>query len=1062
VRLMTRALLSRWLLVGFGGLFVVLGTSAVRSQQDQMEIRHIRPVDLIGIPYDSNTSVRASDTPELIRADITATFAVTYSGFTPEAQAAFQAAVDVWSNVVTSSVPIQVNAQFTTLGPGVLGSAGPVYLIRNFSGAPQSGTFYSAALGNARAGADLVPTLGDINADFNSAFANWYFGTDGNTPPGQFDFMTVVLHELGHGLGFFGSASVNSGMGSWGVSSGGIISPVAYDRFTVNGALQSLIDTSLFPNPSTALASQLTSNNVFWSGANGIAANGGARPKLYTPGTWQGGSSYSHLDEATYPPGNINSLMTPAIGTREFIGSPGPITTGIFNDIGWTASSVPCTYTLSATSATAAQGGAVGATVNVTANPGCAWTAVSNSPGMITVASGTPGSGNGTVTYNVSANLSTFRAGTMTIAGQTFTVSQNGLGPTMNLDKTSLQFGATTSGTTFVAQTSAQIVRMTQSGAGTVTWTATSTQPWLQVAPASGTGSANLSITVVATPGIPAQGSSLGQINLVLTGAGNAPGPIAVTLTTILTGNSALPTGTTDTPLDNQTNVSGAVPFTGWALDDTEVSMVAVCRAAFGSEVAPIDPNCGGFAQIFIGFAVFIDGARPDVAGSFPTLPRNTRAGWGFMVLTNMLPNQGNGTYVFQMWAHDREGRATVIGTRTMTCNNAAAIRPFGAIDTPTQGGVASGAAFVNFGWALAGQPAASGRQIPIDGSTITVIVDGVAVGHPSYNHVRPDIEGLFPGYYNTTGGRGAIGFRMLDTTTMTNGTHTIAWTVSDNLGAGEGIGSRFFTVSNGSSLVANQGIGEYIGWAAPPPSVQRLASLAADTTSLNVRRGWVLDAAYRSHHVDVDGRILIHSEEVNRVEIAFEPGLGERYSGYLRAGDDLAPLPIGSHLDAATGVFTWAPGVGFVGSYDLVFVRSAGGKPVARHEVRVALHPKRTGATGSQVVIDTPAFQQDVAQPFTLAGWAADLDARAGTGIATLHAWAYPLAGGPPIFLGVARYGGARQDVAAAHGDQFEASGFGVAVQGLTPGNYDLAVFPWSLGRADFLPAKVVRVTVR
>ena len=67
------------------------------------------------------------------------------------------------------------------------------------------------------------------------------------------------------------------------------------------------------------------------------------------------------------------------------------------------------------------------------------------------------------------------------------------------------------------------------------------------------------------------------------------------------------------------------MPFTGWALDDVEVTRVMICRAAFGAEVAPVDPNCGGAAQIFVGFAVFIDGARPDVAAAYPAHPVNTK-----------------------------------------------------------------------------------------------------------------------------------------------------------------------------------------------------------------------------------------------------------------------------------------------------------------------------------------------------------------------------------------------------------------------------------------------------
>ena len=130
-----------------------------------------------------------------------------------------------------------------------------------------------------------------------------------------------------------------------------------------------------------------------------------------------------------------------------------------------------------------------------------------------------------------------------------------------------------------------------------------------------------------------------------------------------------------------------------------------------------------------------------------------------------------------------------------MSCANASATKPFGAIDTPEQGGVATGGAFVNFGWALTPLP----KTIPTDGSSITVLVDGVPVGTADYNHARPDIAGLFPGLNNTNG---AIGFRVLDTTALTNGTHTIVWVVSDNQGAAEGIGSRFFTVSNGAGAL--------------------------------------------------------------------------------------------------------------------------------------------------------------------------------------------------------------------------------------------------------------------
>ena len=615
--------------------------------------------------------------------------------------------------------------------------------------------------------------------------------------------------------------------------------------------------------------------------------------------------------------------------------------------------------------------------------------------------------------------------------------------PTMVADKTALAFAAVTSGTTFVSHTAAQTIRLTQSGSGTATWTAVSDQPWLQVSPASGSGSGTLTIAVVSAGALPPNGTVTGTIVVSLSGAVNTVPPITVSLTLAPSGSSLGPFGVVDTPADNRTGVTGAVPFTGWALDDIDVARVSICRAAFGSEVAPVDPNCGGAREIFVGFAVFIDGARPDVAGAFPAFPQATRAGWGFMVLTNTLPDQGNGQYRFTMRAQDREGQWGVLGMRTLTCANASATLPFGAIDTPQQGGVASGSSYVNFGWALTPQP----KTIPFDGSTIQVLVDGVNVGPVDYNHARPDIQALFPGFNNTNG---AVGFRILDTTLMSNGIHTISWTVIDDQGAVEGIGSRFFTVSNGvaSATAAESSASARID----------VDGLPLDTTALVGRRGWDLEAPYEVLQVGAAGVTVIRSEEVNRVELRF--GVGD-VTGHLRTPAGLAPLPLGSHLDASTNTFTWAPGVGFVGRYDFVFVRSMNGRPISRREVRIVLHPKGRGAVGPQVVVDVPRANAAVREPFMVGGWAVDLDATAGTGVTTLHAWAYPAAGGAPLFLGATAYGGSRPDVAAVHGDQFKESGFGLIVESLPAGDYDLAVFAWSTETMGFVAPTIVRISV-
>ena len=74
---------------------------------------------------------------------------------------------------------------------------------------------------------------------------------------------------------------------------------------------------------------------------------------------------------------------------------------------------------------------------------------------------------------------------------------------------------------------------------------------------------------------------------------------------------------------------------------------------------------------------------------------------------------------------------------------------------------------------------------------------------------------------------------------------------------------------------------------------------------------------------------------------------------------------------------------------------------------------------TNSLLAIDIPAANSIVLHTFYLAGWAIDYAAAGGTGVSTIHVWAYPVGGGAPQFVGVAQYGDQRPDVAAAYGPQ-------------------------------------------
>jgi hypothetical protein len=135
----------------------------------------------------------------------------------------FQEAANIWGGLLPSAVTIRVQAQFNPqscdASSAVLGSAGPIQVFRDFSGAEVAATWYHVALANKLAGVDLSAS-NDINATFNSAIDNndnclantdWYYGLDGNEGS-DVELLPVVLHELGHGLGF--STLVNLGNGS--------------------------------------------------------------------------------------------------------------------------------------------------------------------------------------------------------------------------------------------------------------------------------------------------------------------------------------------------------------------------------------------------------------------------------------------------------------------------------------------------------------------------------------------------------------------------------------------------------------------------------------------------------------------------------------------------------------------------------------------------------------------------------------------------------------------------------------------------------------------------------
>ena len=242
---------------------------------------------------------------------------------------------------------------------------------------------------------------------------------------------------------------------------------IAGQQVTVSQAPQSVPGCSFAIAPATAsLSSAAESVTVT------VIASAGC--------TWAASSTVSWIVVAAGASGSGNGAVSVQVAANTGAGRTGNVLiAGQVMRIDQSAATVPCTYSIAPTGQTLSSTGG-GMTTTVTTGAGCTWTATSNAS-WLRITAGASGAGNGTVSLSSDANTGAARVGTASIAGRTFTVSQEAASCVFLVTPTVLELDK-----------SEQVQNITVTAAASCTWTASVTAAhasWLTIqSGASGTG----------------------------------------------------------------------------------------------------------------------------------------------------------------------------------------------------------------------------------------------------------------------------------------------------------------------------------------------------------------------------------------------------------------------------------------------------------------------------------------------------------------------------------------------------------------------------------------------
>lgn len=256
----------------------------------------------------------------------TALFVPNYKGVPDSVKTIIEQAIAVWDKILISRIPIHMDVIWEPLDPRTLASAGADRVYKNFRNAPFKEIWYPSALAEAIQGENINGSGPDIVLRIN-AQGNWNLGTAPTLF--SYDMLTVVLHEVAHGIGFMSSFSDDDATYvQWGIQN----IPFIFDKFMRDEAGNEITNPRFYTNDSQKLLDAVSKNAVTFKVDSGAFAPTGL--VLHTEIPFSSGASLSHFSTAQRL--NVqDQLMHPSIrpGFRSIL--PGPGTLAVLYQMGW-------------------------------------------------------------------------------------------------------------------------------------------------------------------------------------------------------------------------------------------------------------------------------------------------------------------------------------------------------------------------------------------------------------------------------------------------------------------------------------------------------------------------------------------------------------------------------------------------------------------------------------------------------------------------------------------------------------------------------------------------------